>query len=199
MASKPLRACLLVLVLGVSCRTRAAEVLPAEGDLVFETSRSAQSPAIQRATRSRWSHVGLVERTDRGLVVIEALGRVSRTPWSEWTRRARRGGGYLVLRPRGLGAEQRRAAVAEARRLVGRPYDARFGWDDDRIYCSELVVKAYERGAGISLGRRERLGELRIGGLERAIEARWGGPVPRDLILVTPASLAEDPRLERVR
>ena len=59
-------------------------------------------------------------------------------------------------------------------------------------------MKAYERGAGVSLGRRERLGDLRIAGLRGAIEKRWGGPVPEDLVLVTPASLAEDPRLERV-
>ena len=191
--------CLAVLVLAVSCRTRAAEVVPQEGDLVLETSGSAQSGAIQWATRSRWSHVGIVERSGGEVRVIEALGRVSRTPWAAWVRRARRGGPYLVLRPRGLTTEQRRAAVAEARRFLGRPYDPRFGWGDDRIYCSELVVKAYERGAGISFGRRERLGDLRLAGIEPAMERRWGGSIPRDRILVTPASLADDRRLARVR
>jgi hypothetical protein len=67
-----------------------------------------------------------------------------------------------------------------------------------RIYCSELVVKAYERAAGVSFGRRERLGDLRLLGIEGQLERRWGGAVPRDLVLVTPASLAEDPRLARV-
>ncbi len=198
MTRTALAVCLVVLAAAVSCGTRAAEPLPQEGDLVFETSGSTQSSAIRWASRSRWSHVGIVERRGGAVTVIEALGKVSRTPWSAWTRRARRGGPYLVLRPRGLSAEQRRAAVAEARRLLGRPYDARFGWGDDRIYCSELVVKAYERGAGISLGRRERLGDLRLAGIETAMEKRWGGPIPRDLVLVTPASLAEDARLERV-
>ncbi len=190
--------CLAVLVAAVSSRTRAAEVVLQEGDLVFETSSSRQSGAIQWATRSPWSHVGIVERSGREVAVIEALGKVSRTPWAAWARRARRGGPYLVLRPRGLTAEQRRAAVAEARRFLGRPYDPRFGWGDDRIYCSELVVKAYERGAGVSFGRRERLGDLRLTGIERAMERRWGGPIPEELTVVTPASLAEDRRLERV-
>ncbi len=194
-----LGACLAVLALGVSSGTRAAERLPENGDLVFETSRSSQSAAIQWASRSRWSHVGIVERTGREVKVIEALGRVSRTPWKAWTRRARLGGGYLVLRPRGLTPAQRAAAVAEARRFLGRRYDPRFGWGDDRIYCSELVVKAYERGAALILGRRERLGDLRLTGIEGAMEKRWGGPIPRDLVLVTPASIAEDPQLSRVR
>ncbi len=54
------------------------------------------------------------------------------------------------------------------------------------------------RGAGISPGRRERLGDLRLGGIEAAMEKRCGGAGPRDLVLVTPASIAEDARLARV-
>lgn len=42
------------------------------------------------------------------------------------------------------------------------------------------------------------LAVLRAFGIEGAMEERWGGRVPRDLVLVTPASLAEVPRLERV-
>jgi hypothetical protein len=63
------------------------------------------------------------------------------------------------------------------------------------MYCSELVVKAYARGAGVTLGRMERLGDLRVAGLEAAIRARYGGGVPRELTLVTPASIAADPAL----
>ena len=181
----------------VSCATRAAEPTLESGDLVFETSSSAQSSAIQWATASRWSHVGIVEVSGRGEVsVIEALRVVTRTPWRAWQRRARRGGDVLVLRPKGLAADRRAAAAAAARGFLGRPNDPRFGWDDDRLYCSELVVKAYERGAGVSLGKRERLGDLRLLGIEKAAEQRWGGPVPKDLVLVTPASLAEDGRLD---
>jgi hypothetical protein len=65
------------------------------------------------------------------------------------------------------------------------------------MYCSELVVKAYARGADVSFGRMQRVAELRIAGLEAAIRARWG-EVPGDLELVTPASLAGDARLARV-
>ncbi len=189
---------LAVLMLAVSCGTRAAEPRLAAGDLVFETSSSAQSAAIQWATASPWSHVGIVEVSREGTFVIEALGKVSRTPWKAWRRRAARGGGVLVMRPRGLDATKRWAAVAEAKSFLGRRYDPRFGWGDDRIYCSELVVKAYERGAGISLGRREKLRDLRLFGMESAAERRWGGPVPKDLVLVTPASIATDARLARV-
>src|SRR5512132_1982776 len=112
MARRSLAVWLAVLGLVVSCRTRAAEPArepPLEsGDLVFETSTSSQSAGIQWATRSRWSHVGIVELDGEGhAAVIEALGKVTRTPFGAWRRRARRGGDLLVLRPRGLSAAQR--------------------------------------------------------------------------------------------
>ena len=198
MARRTLVVWLAVLGLAVSSPTRAAEPALQSGDLVFETSSSSQSAAIRWATGSPWSHVGIVDVTEDGVAVIEAIGKVSRTPWAAWRRRARRGGDLLVARPRGLTAAQREAAVLQARRFLGRRYDPRFGWGDDRIYCSELVVKAYERGAGVSLGKRERVGDLRLFGIEGAMEKRWGGKIPKDLVLVTPASLAGDTRLARV-
>ncbi len=194
-------ACLAALALAASAPTRAAAAPPPrgpplrEGDLVFGDTGSRQSLAIQWATRSRWSHVGVVEVAPEGAFVIEAIGHVSRTPWAAFRRRA--GGRVLVLRPRGVDAAARTRAVAEAKAMLGKPYDARFGWGDDRIYCSELVVKAYERGAGVTLGRRERVRDLRIALLAPAIRARWGR-VPSNLVLVTPASVAEDPKLEKV-
>jgi hypothetical protein len=189
---------LAVLGVAVSAPTRAAAPALRPGDLVLETSSSSQSRAIRWATRSPWSHVGIVDVAADGTFIVEAIGKVSRTPWETWRRRARRGGDLLVLRPRGVPDPLRAAAVERAKGFLGRRYDARFGWGDDRLYCSELVVKAYERAAGVSFGRRERLGDLRLAGLRGAIEARWGGPVPEDLVLVTPASIAADARLDRV-
>ncbi|HSN90121.1 MAG TPA: YiiX/YebB-like N1pC/P60 family cysteine hydrolase, partial [Anaeromyxobacteraceae bacterium] len=123
----------------MSPQTRAGEPDLVAGDLVFETSTSRQSAAIRWATGSRWSHVGIVEVAPDGTFVLEALGKVSRTPWKAWRRRARAGGDLLVLRPRGLSAGARSRAVERARAFLGHRYDARFGWGDDRIYCSELV------------------------------------------------------------
>jgi hypothetical protein len=189
--------CLLVLAPCASAPTQADDPVLQAGDVVFHTSRSRQSAAIGLATRSPWTHVGVVDAGPGGKpVVIEAIGRVSATDWR--TFRGRGHGDVLVLRPRGLDARARARVVAEARRFLGRSYDARFGWGDDRLYCSELVAKAFARGAKVELGKKERLGDLRIGGLEPAIRERWGGRVPRDLRLVTPASIAADEDLERV-
>ncbi len=44
--------------------------------------------------------------------------------------------------------------------LKGKPYDTTFEWSDNKIYCSELVWKIYQRGAGIEIGKLQRLKEF---------------------------------------
>jgi len=186
----------LALALGVGALPHMGPPLRT-GDVVLQTSRSAQSGSIQLATGSPWSHVGIVEVGPAGPFVIEAVGPVQRTAWRKWRARGE-GGRVLVLRPRDLSPADLARVVAEARREMGKPYDRAFGWGDDAFYCSELVYKAFLRATGAGVGRLERLGDLRISGLEAAIAARSGGKAPRDVRLVTPASIAADPRLERI-
>ncbi|WP_375768217.1 YiiX/YebB-like N1pC/P60 family cysteine hydrolase [Archangium gephyra] len=167
------------------------------GDLVFHTSRSQQSVAIQAATDSPLSHVGLVEVTPAGVFVVEAVQPVKRVPFAKWKARGVEGR-LLVLRPEQLPEEQRVAAVQEAKRHLGKPYDWRFGWDDGAMYCSELARKAYSAAAGVDFGRMERLGSLNVRKLGPALQQRYGGKVPLELELITPASLAADERLSVV-
>lgn len=182
---------------GTQAAPRQAEGVAAKvrtGDVVFQTSGSRQSKAIQVATHSPLSHVGLVEVTPEGTFVVEAVQPVKRTPFAQWKARGVKGR-LLVMRPQGVDEAAKARAVAEAKRHLGKPYDALFGWGDEAMYCSELVRKAYATGAGVEYGRMERLGDLDVAGLRREIAERYRGPVPVDLELVTPASLAADARL----
>ncbi|XXF77362.1 YiiX/YebB-like N1pC/P60 family cysteine hydrolase [Myxococcaceae bacterium GXIMD 01537] len=173
---------------------RGLEAQLRSGDMVFHTSRSRQSAPIQLATDSPLSHTGLVEVTPRGVFVVEAVQPVKRTPFAQWKARGV-DGRILVLRAGELPEDKREAAVTAAKRFLGRPYDWRFGWGDDALYCSELVRKAYAAGAGVEYGKMETLGELRVDKLGPALAERYGGKVPMDLTLVTPSSLALDARL----
>ena len=109
-----MRLWLAVLGLAVACGTRAAGPALESGDLVFENLVLGAVRRDQWASASRWSHVGIVDVEGGKPGVIEALGKVSRTPWDAWSRQARRGGAYLVLRPHGLTAAQRRARTARS-------------------------------------------------------------------------------------
>ncbi len=42
-----------------------------DGDLIFQTSMSAQSKAIQLATKSKYSHCGLIYKDGNGFYVFE--------------------------------------------------------------------------------------------------------------------------------
>ena len=168
------------------------EVTLQNGDVVLMASRSSRAPIIERASRSPYSHVGLVEVTQQGVFVIEAIQPVSRTPFEKFKARAE-DGKVTVLRANDLDAKTLAKVVGAAKKELGKPYDARYRWDDESLYCSELVVKAFERGAGISVGKKERVRDLALTKAELAIAKKLG--IDPEQELVTPGSLANDDHL----
>ena len=82
---------------------RAAEAAPAQiatklrdGDLIFHTSLSVQSRAIQLATHSPWSHCGIMYKEAGNWQVFEAVQPVKRTPLADWVARGQ--GGHFVTK-----------------------------------------------------------------------------------------------------
>ncbi|HWU53649.1 MAG TPA: YiiX/YebB-like N1pC/P60 family cysteine hydrolase, partial [Tahibacter sp.] len=67
-----------------------------DGDIIFQTSRSSQSAAIQRSTHSRYSHMGLILHRQGQPYVFEAVATVRFTPLAQWT--ARGAGGHYVIK-----------------------------------------------------------------------------------------------------
>lgn len=184
----------LALVLWVNAAAPAGVPPLKTGDIVLQASQSGMAESIRKATRSPYSHVGVVEVARDGVWVVEAISPVSRTEFAKWRRRGQ-GGRLTVMRPR-LEAKQLQAAVDAAKRELGKPYDVRYAWDDERIYCSELVVKAFERGAQVTYGERVRLDSLELGAFEKSLAVKLGVPLSQEV--VPPGSLASDPRLEVV-
>ena len=134
------------------------------GDLVFQESGSPQSELVQILTRSEWTHMGVVFEQPGGLVVLEALSPVRWTPLDEWL--ARNHGRFVLKRLRDADARLNTAMLEKMRLLgsswIGRPYDLKFSWDDEALYCSELVFKLFERAAGIRLGKIERVADMNL-------------------------------------
>jgi hypothetical protein len=169
---------------------------PRAGDVVFQSlPHGPLVDAIEGVTRSPASHCGVVVATEQGWMVAETLGTVHRTPLGAWCRRGR-GWAFEVRR---LADPSSAAALAAATdRWLGRPYDARYRFDDDAIYCSELVLLAGRADLGRELGRIERLGDLDWRPWAAAIEGFEGGQVPLDREMLTPEALRRDPGLVRV-
>ena len=194
---------LAIVLLAWSCSLSPA-VTVHDGDIVFQTSRSAQSQAIQLATHSAYSHMGIVLYRNGEPFVFEAVAQVRFTPFQEWVRRGE-GGRYVAKRlldsellrdPRKLSA-LRQAALA----FAGRPYDPYFEWSDDRIYCSELIWKAYDRGLGIQLGALAPLSTFDLSSqlVKAKLVERFGNRVPSDERVISPSVIFDSPLLERAR
>jgi uncharacterized protein YycO len=193
---------LLACTLTATCGARA-DYVPRSGDIVFHTSRSAQSVAIQKATHSPYSHMGIIVLRAGEAFVFEAVQPVKLTPLAAWTARGR-DGRFVAKRLRD--AERRLDAAAIARmqkvgeELQGRPYDLYFEWSDERIYCSELVWKIYQRALGLEIGALEPLGAFDLSDplVQAKVRERWGGPPPAAELFISPAAMFESVLLTTV-
>lgn len=65
--------------------------------------------------------------------------------------------------------------------------------DDGRIYCSELIWKAFQRATGEELGRLQSLGELNWNPYAEIIRKIENGKLPLERRMITPRSLTEAP------
>ena len=106
------------------------------GDLIFQTSRSAQSVAIQHATGSPYSHMGLILFREGQPYVLEASATVRSTPLASWVMRGEQH--HFVVK-RLLNADRILTPAAMdqvelvAASFVGHPYDLTLEWSDERI------------------------------------------------------------------
>ena len=126
-----------------------------DGDIIFQTSESSQCEAVRIATKSKFSHCGIIFFTDDGKqLVLEAVQPVKVTPLEDWIKHGR-DNKYVLKRLKNaaaiLNAETLKKMKAYGNQLIGKEYDAYFEWTDNRIYCSELIWKIYKNGAGIAL------------------------------------------------
>jgi hypothetical protein len=179
--------------------TSSAWAAPAlrDGDIVFHTSRSPQSAAIQRATHSPYSHVGIIFLRDGKPFVFEAIATVRYTPLDAWVARGE-GRRYVVKRLKTvLTPAQSTKLRATARQFEGKPYDLYFEWSDERIYCSELVWKLYEQALGVKLGALQKLREFDLSDPEvrTRMRERYGSSVPLDETVISPGAQFDSPLL----
>ncbi|MBL8297449.1 MAG: YiiX family permuted papain-like enzyme [Rhodanobacteraceae bacterium] len=181
----------------------AAETALRDGDIIFHTSRSAQSAAIQRATHSRYSHMGLILHRDGKPQVFEAVSTVKFTPLAQWIARGE-GGHYVVKRWRDADARFDKSGIARLREsaqaMAGKRYDLTFEWSDERIYCSELVWKAYERAFGVRLGETQQLANFDLSDalVKVKLRERYGAKLPLRETVISPQAIFDSELLTTV-
>lgn len=186
------------------------------GDIIFQTSHSSQSLAILLASGSAYSHMCIIEIDERGNAFVEeATGPVKTTPLDQWIKHGT-GSRITIKRMADLHPEEAVSVLKAAHNYDGLPYDIFFLPSKDAIYCSELVQLAFKEGAGINLGKFEKVKTLNIDNFaaRKLIQKRWRKdplcqPAENETFescfnkileqdLVTPASISADSKLQTV-
>ncbi|MDO8266960.1 MAG: YiiX family permuted papain-like enzyme [Moraxellaceae bacterium] len=189
-----------ILIVGLLFSSLALAYEPKAGDIVFHTSLSQQSIAVQAATNSPYSHMGIVLYKDSKPYVFEAVQPVKYTPLDAWLNRGK-GKHYVVKRLKSpLSALAITRLQEDAAHYVGKPYDLSFEWSDSRIYCSELVWKLYKSATDIELTPLAELGSFNLTNpaVKATLIERYGSQVPLNEPVVAPVAIFESPLLVTV-
>jgi uncharacterized protein YycO len=170
------------------------------GDLIFQSSNSGQSAAVQLATHSIYTHCGILFQENGKWLVYEAVQPVRKVPVEEWTA-AGQNGFYIVRRLKNadslLSENKITAMKAAAEKRLGRDYDIYFSWDEERLYCSELVWKVYQDGAGIEIGTRKKMRDYDLTSpvVKKIMKQRYGNKPPLDEFMISPQDVFESDKL----
>ena len=170
----------MLCVVGYPFRSMLVEVVTAtkapiedvrEGDVIFQTSLSQQSPLIKMGTRSTITHCGVVVMKDGKPYVLETQKTLVLTPLKKFIARGK-DGKYWHKRPKLDNIKIKYSGY------LGKPYDLAFKFDNGKFYCSELIYDVYLNQLGVELCKPKKiddyliLGTHRIPKIKRAMEKR---------------------------
>jgi len=152
-----------------------------EGDILFQVSKSRQSPLIQKATGSKWSHCGVVVEKNKKLFVLEASKVVRLTPLQQWIKQ---GKDEKVKMMR----VKKDPVKIKYNKYLEKSYDLAFKFDNVKWYCSELIYDIYKSQLGIELCKPKQLRQYQINGMEDVIKKRG---MSLDQLVVAPSDLLD--------
>jgi hypothetical protein len=166
-----------------------------EGDVIFQTSQSQQSPLIQIATQSTISHCGIIIIKDGKPYVLETLKTLVLTPLDKFIARGK-DGKYWLKR------SNKENIKIKYGSYLGKPYDLAFKFDNDKFYCSELIYDIYKNQLSIELCGPKKvsdyliLGTGKIPQIEKAMKKRG---IAKDQYAVAPVDVFESVYLKDVK
>ena len=132
-----------------ACAVFAGDFCFQTGDLLFQAGKNSElNEAIAEATFGengiRYTHVGIVSVENDTVFVIEATPpEVCKTLLDTFLLHSAQWNGKPVVTVGRLKQEYRETipqAIANAKKLLGKPYDYVYLPDNDAYYCSELVT-----------------------------------------------------------
>jgi hypothetical protein len=149
--SKLISTIFLIILAGLSaCTQSESQIKLQSGDLLFrEKSSENISEAIDQVTQTsgatHFSHVGLVEVTDTGMVVLHAYpeGGTCIVSLNEFLHPKGDSVRVVAYRLKDEGLKAIPAAILKAHSMLGKPYNFSYILSDTAHYCSEFVYLAF--------------------------------------------------------
>jgi uncharacterized protein YycO len=167
-----------------------------DGDIIFQELESDQSKAIKLATHSRYTHVGIIFKLDGRYKVVEALDPVRITELGDFIKRGI-SGKCVIKRLKNYNSIINKMLVEKmknrAMSFIGKRYDIYFEWDNNKLYCSELVWKIYHDSVGIKVGKLRKLKDfdLKSPEVKRIMKKRYGNKIPYNETVISPQDIFE--------
>jgi uncharacterized protein YycO len=188
-----------LVIIVTSCQARSQPALK-DGDILFIVSTSGQGKAIQLATKSKFTHVGIVFYENGKPMVYHAVQPVKVSTLEDFL--AYSGDGkYEVKRLKDQGrltAETVGKMKAEAKSKVGTDYDIYFAWDDKELYCSEYVWKIYKKYLSLEIGELRPLKGFDLSSpvVQQIMKRRYGNNIPYEEKMISPGDMYSSGLLE---
>lgn len=174
-----------------------------DGDMIFQTNVEGQGLAIQLATKSTYTHIGILFKSDDQWMVYEAVEPVKKTPLQQFIAEGD-SAHYIIKRLVQSDSLLTMDKIASMKTYLNaqlnKPYDPYFNWKDDALYCSELVWKCY-RKAGIELCGLKALKtyDLTHPVVKAIMKERYGKTIPYDEKVVSPGDIFNSGKLFEVQ
>ena len=166
-----------------------------EGDVIFQTSLSQQSPLIQIATRSTISHCGIIVMKNGKPYVLETLKTLVLTPLDKFIVRGENGKYWLKR-------SNKENIKIKYESYLDKPYDLAFMFDNGKFYCSELIYDIYKNQLDIELCKPKKVSDYLILGtdklpqIEKAMKKRG---ITKEQYAVAPVDIFESDCLKDVK
>lgn len=172
-----------------------------DGDIIFHNSKSNQSKAIELATKSKYTHMGIIfKKNDGKYYVYEAVQPVKFTPLKEWIERGN--GSHFVIKRlnQPITMLNKKNLKQEALKHLGKNYDIYFEFSDKKMYCSELVWKIYKNALNIEVGKIQKLKDFDLNHniVKSLMQKRYKNNIPYYENVISPQSIFESTNLKLV-
>lgn len=137
------------------------------------------------ATKSPWTHCGVIIEKNSGLFVLEAVEPVKLTPYNSWKNKGRLG---VVSVKRYTESPVK----IKYNNYVGKHYDLQFMFDNGKWYCSELIYDIYKNQLNVELCKPHKISDFTIVGAQSIMKKRG---IQETQLVVSPSDLYNSPYL----